>query len=152
MREQDRKFESEGRKIALIIDNCSAHPHIDNLKAINLVFLPPNTTSKTQPMDQGVIRSTKAHYRSGCVRKFINAIDNNKPMPTITVLDAMVLLTKAWSMVSKETIQNCFRKGGIGNKEQLSAISDEKDPFKILEDHFDALRERSGACTLRSNS
>lgn len=90
VREQDRKFESEGRKIALFIDNCPAHPQIDNLKAINLVFLPPNTTSKTQPMDQGVIRSTKTHYRSGCVRKFIQAIDKNKPMPKITVLDAMV--------------------------------------------------------------
>ena len=49
VREQDRKFESEGRKLVLIIDNFSAHLHIDNLKAINLVFLPPNTTSKTQP-------------------------------------------------------------------------------------------------------
>ena len=57
VREQDRKFECEGRKVALIVDNCPAHPTISNLKAINLVFLPPNTTCKTQPMDQGVIRS-----------------------------------------------------------------------------------------------
>ena len=118
LREQDQKFESEGRKITLIIDNCPAHPQIDNLKAINLVFLPPNTTSKIQPMDQGVVRSTKAHYRSGCVHKFIEAIDQNKPMPTITVLNAMVLLMQAWSTVSKETVRNCFRKGGIGCKEQ----------------------------------
>ena len=52
VREQDRKFERQGRKIALIVDNCPAHPQIANLKAIHLVFLPPHSTSKTQPMDQ----------------------------------------------------------------------------------------------------
>ena len=64
VREQDRKFECENRKILLIVDNCPAHPQIGGLKAIEMCFLPPNTTSITQPMDQGVIRSLKAKYRS----------------------------------------------------------------------------------------
>ena len=55
VREQDEKFENEVRKVALIIDNCPAHPVIENLKSITLYFLPPNTTSALQPMDQGVI-------------------------------------------------------------------------------------------------
>jgi hypothetical protein len=42
-------------KFLLYVDNCSAHPSIDNLKSINLQFLPPNTTSKLQPMDQGIM-------------------------------------------------------------------------------------------------
>ena len=50
MKEVDRKFTSQDRKIALIIDNCSAHPKVDGLKALELIFLPPNTKSKTQPM------------------------------------------------------------------------------------------------------
>jgi hypothetical protein len=75
VREQDRKFECEGRKVALIVDNCPAHPTISNLKAINLVFLGPNTTCKTQPMDQGVIRSIKAFYRGATVRKYIDAVE-----------------------------------------------------------------------------
>ena len=53
----DAKFHVKGRKVTLIIDNCPAQRNDDNLKAIKLVFLPPNSTSKTQPMDQGVIRS-----------------------------------------------------------------------------------------------
>ena len=52
LRELDRKFAFEGRNVAFVIDNCPAHPHIDNLKASKLYFLSPNTTSKTQPMDQ----------------------------------------------------------------------------------------------------
>ena len=51
----DNKFVAEGRKIALIINICPAHPRIDNLQAVELIFLPPNTTSKMQPMDQGTI-------------------------------------------------------------------------------------------------
>ena len=51
LRELDRKFESQGRKIVLVVDNGPAHPDVTGLKAINLQFLPPNTTSCTQPMD-----------------------------------------------------------------------------------------------------
>ena len=48
----------------MIFENCPAPPHfVEDLKAVELVFLPPNTTSKTRPMDQGVIMSLKAKYR-----------------------------------------------------------------------------------------
>lgn len=53
VRELDAKFVREGRKVALIVENCPAHPHVEGLQAINLVFHPPNTTAKTQPIDQG---------------------------------------------------------------------------------------------------
>ena len=74
----DNKFVAKGRKIALIIDNCPAHPKIDNLQAVELIFLPPNTTSKTQPTDQGVIRSLKAHYRAEVVKRYIASIDGER--------------------------------------------------------------------------
>ena len=58
--ELDRKFAVSKRKIALIINNCTAHPHIENLKWVELIFLPSNATSHIQPMDQGIIRALKA--------------------------------------------------------------------------------------------
>ena len=57
----ENKFVAEGRKIALIVENCPDHPNIDKLQAVDLIFLPPNTTSKTQPMVQGVMHPLKAH-------------------------------------------------------------------------------------------
>ena len=42
IREMDKKLVSEERKIALVIQNCPAHPQIENLKSINLLFLPPS--------------------------------------------------------------------------------------------------------------
>ena len=57
------RSKKENRKVIIIVGNCPTHPIIEGLKAVELVFLPPNTTSKTQPMDQGVIRSLKVKYR-----------------------------------------------------------------------------------------
>ena len=71
VREVDRRFAKEGGKIILLIDNRSAHPSIDNLVSIELIFLPPNTTSKLLPMDQGVIRSLKANYNTISIKKLI---------------------------------------------------------------------------------
>ena len=64
-------IEAKERKVALIIDNCPVHPEIENLSHVKLIFLPPNTTSVIQPMDQGVIRSLIAHYRKRLVRAIL---------------------------------------------------------------------------------
>ena len=76
VRKLDGKMEKDNRRIALIFDNCTAHPEIGRLKAIDIFFLPPNTTSVLQPMDQGVNRSLKAKYRVKVIQKMIEAIDN----------------------------------------------------------------------------
>ena len=142
IRELDSKFEREGRKVVLIVDNCPAHPRVKDLKAINLVFLPPSTTSKTQPMDQGVIRALKAHYRSKAVQMYITAIENNRPIPNISILVAMDMLVAAWDKVTPGTINNCFRAAGISHQSQESAISDDDDPFKTLAEEINNLKER----------
>ena len=81
VKELDRKFEKENCKIVLIVDNCPAHPIVDGLKTIELVFLQQNTTSKTQPMDQGVIRFLKAKYRRKIIKRVIQAVDMKKKLP-----------------------------------------------------------------------
>ena len=55
LHELHRKFEMQGRKFVMIVDNCPAHSKFLGLKAINLQFLPPDTTSCIQAMDQVVI-------------------------------------------------------------------------------------------------
>ena len=55
----DIKFSQQIRKVAIMIDNCPAHPVLTNLKSIEMIRLPKNTTSKTQPMDAGVIKQFK---------------------------------------------------------------------------------------------
>lgn len=49
------------RKILLLMDNASCHQadNINELSNVRVHFLPPNTTSIIQPMDQGILYSLK---------------------------------------------------------------------------------------------
>ena len=107
VKELDRRFAAQDRKIVLIVDNCPAHPIVDGLKAIELIFPPPNTTSKTQPMDQDVIRSLKAFYCHSIIKRYITSINVGRSPKKVNMFEAMTLLTAAWECVSPITIVNC---------------------------------------------
>ena len=77
VRKVDSSFRDQSRKVTLLTDNCPAHPEIKNFTNINLVFLPQHTTSVLQPMDEGVIRSLKAHYRKKVVCLSIKTAESN---------------------------------------------------------------------------
>ena len=141
IREIDTKFTKEKKKVALIIDNCPAHLTINNLKSIELIFLPRNTTSKLQPMDQEVIRSLKAYYKALALQRLVVAIDKGKDLPVFSILDAMKMLDLAWQKVKTSTIVNCFAKAGISKDQQKSAKSDDDDPFRDLQNQIKKLGE-----------
>ena len=63
-------------KILLILDNYSAH-RIFTAKPNNITiqFLPPNVTSTSQPLDQGIISSIKRNYRVDALKQMIKGID-----------------------------------------------------------------------------
>ena len=48
-------------------------------------------------MDQGVIKSLKAKYRTKVIRKYINVIDSDRKLTNITILGAMIMLEQSWS-------------------------------------------------------
>ncbi|GFW10769.1 tigger transposable element-derived protein 1 [Trichonephila clavipes] len=47
------KEKSMDFKVLLIVDNAASHPELEHLN-VQLVFLPPNTTSLIQALDQGI--------------------------------------------------------------------------------------------------
>ena len=120
----NRKLHAKNHHVLLILDNCPAHPHTlcNQFSNITLQFLPPNTTAKLQPCDQGIIQSLKVHYRHKLVRKLLLAVEAGENLK-ISVLDAMLWLKTAWNEVTPLTIQNCFRHCGFNDSS--SAISDE---------------------------
>ena len=142
VRKLDSSFRAQSKKVALLIDNYPAHPETKNLTNIDLIFLPPNTTSVLQPVDHGVIRSLKAHYRKKVVPLCIKAVESNKPLPKISILQAMKHLVSSWNAVSKETIVNCFKKSNISQSNQQAALNDDDDdPFKSLQEDLEKLHE-----------
>lgn len=117
LREWNDELHRKKRRILLLIDNCPAHPDVKNLDCIKLVFMPPNTSSKLQPMDQGIIHSLKSNYRRLLLAKMVNSIDADNEKFSINLLDALNLLHMAWQMVTRQTIVNCFRHGGFVMRE-----------------------------------
>ncbi|XP_037555333.1 tigger transposable element-derived protein 4 [Dermacentor silvarum] len=69
LRDMDRRFVKEKRRVLFLVDNCPGHGQVAGLEAIRVEFLPANTTAKLQPMDQGVISSLKRHYRRSLLQR-----------------------------------------------------------------------------------
>ena len=122
----DRKMRSEKRKILLFIDNCTAHNNLPHLENIRIEYLPPNTTSKLQPLDQGIIQNFKCLYRKEVIRKIIADIETNMQI-NINLLQAIRMMDKAWTSVKQTTIQNCFRKSRFNVMEMIETVESEAD-------------------------
>ena len=68
------QMQLQKRNILLFVDNCAAHPDVQ-ASNIKMVFLPPNTMSRLQPCDAGIIAALKAHYRRRLMRHVLAEMD-----------------------------------------------------------------------------
>ena len=136
--ELNHQMRRKSRKIVLLMDQAGPHkPLKQSFSHVQVVFLPPNT-SYLQPLDAGIIRSFKAHYRKNLVHvlcccavllcccavvllcccccvdicaQFIQHIFHTvelKTSPNIDIKVVMNLTNKAWNAVTAETIQKCW--------------------------------------------
>lgn len=129
LRRWDQQLQRKSRKILLLVDNCAAHPKLQNLSNIRLEFLPPNCTSEIQPMDQGIIKCLKAHYRRHFLLRMIRAVDSGEPF-LFTLLDSIKLIAQSWEEVTASTIKNCFRHAGF---RKTNDTSDDEDYIPLAE-------------------
>ncbi len=142
--------------VLLIMDNCSAHILLMQLASIvtlcntTVFYLPPNTTSKIQPCDAGIIQSLKAYYWRRFNRLLIQRLQDKVADPEkIDVLEAMHIVVAAWSMdVKPEIIRNCFCHCQIRTTDaDVTSVLEEPliDPkvIKDLEEQVQELRYRN---------
>ncbi|KAL0021024.1 hypothetical protein WJX77_008053 [Trebouxia sp. C0004] len=78
------RMASQRRHILMLMDNASSHrivtipleklQGLDSFRLSNIlvVYLPPNTTSKVQPLDAGIIAAFKQHYRKYLLRWYLS--------------------------------------------------------------------------------
>lgn len=91
---QNSDYESKirwKRKILLFVENCPAYNIISNCQAIKVKFVPPNTTLKSHPLDQGIIKMFKTLYIMEIVRKIISHMDDD----ISTVIDILQAIVEA---------------------------------------------------------
>jgi hypothetical protein len=99
-----------GRKVILLIDNAPSHAvNAVELQNTTIRFLPPNTTSRIQPMDAGIIMSFKRHYRSQFVKWLLEQYESRTNQNNLDVLTAIQFIVNAWNNVTSMAIFNCFR-------------------------------------------
>lgn len=107
------------RTVLLTMDNFSAH--LSGLELapppynIRIQWLPRNSTSRYQPLDQWIIQNLKIYYRKQWLQYMLDAYENNlNPLNTITILDAIRWVLRAWNHdIIPTTINNCFRKSTL---------------------------------------
>ncbi len=135
LEEIDLMVQKQKRKILLFMDNAPVHPSDSELKNITLKFFPANTASQIQPLDQGVIRTFKAHYRRHLIQHIIAnaATVYSADAVIITALDAICWIDLAWKSVTESTIRNTFRKAGFTMPSDPSR-SNPSSPIPLTED------------------
>ena len=124
LKDINKEMARQKRKILLLIDNAPTHPQ--NLEFTNLEvrFLPAKTTSRLQPLDQGIIWSFKSHFKQRLLTHQIRWVDADESKSvtdlckSVNVLDAINWISEAWKKVSTQTIMNCFRKAGLGESSE----------------------------------
>ena len=103
-------------KILMVLDNAPIDPpHLADLcPNIKVVFLPPNTTSLLQPLDQHVIKSFKAKY----LKKSFNDLHRKTEESDMEVRDywrafnikdALGFIREAWSEVTVNCVQSSWK-------------------------------------------
>ena len=100
-------------KFILLLDNSLTHPKI--LKKlhpkIKVVFLPPNTTSLIQPLDQGVIQNFKLNYMKNLFSKIHNQFDKDSNLNLRTfwkkfnLFDAIQIIKSSWKEIKFNTLK-----------------------------------------------
>ena len=125
VREVNADMRRQKRHILLFLDNASSHDQDLNQSNVTLTYLPSNTTSHLQPLEQGIIKAFKSLYRKNLLRSLLSQMDSNDDdtqlCRSVTLLDAIRWTLTAWRDVKVSTIQWCFE--GAGFVSQLASDS-----------------------------
>ena len=115
--ENNRKHNLDNKAL-LLVDNAPGHPPtmIDWSSMLTVCFLPPNTTSILQPMDQGVIANFKAYYTRITMQQLIAETDGEgKPSlrefwKAYNIKKGIVNIKAAWDEVKTQAMNGVWRK------------------------------------------
>ena len=123
--EINKQMSEKKRRILLLVDLAPSHRIREELTNVVVEFLPKNTTSVLQPLDQGIIRSFKASYRDTLIKYLITIGRNTaEVMKGINLGLVMTWIGDAWKKVSEVTITNCFNHTGLFGVEAEVLSSD----------------------------
>lgn len=100
-------------KVLLIVDNAPGHPCIEHPN-VQMVFLPPNTNSLIQPLDQDIIANFKKHYIKLTFSYILKKLENDKLSLTevwkkFSILDCINNIIAAIGHIKQHTLNLCLK-------------------------------------------
>ncbi|XP_053145978.1 tigger transposable element-derived protein 1-like isoform X2 [Hemicordylus capensis] len=105
-------------KALLLLDNAPGHPP-DLLLAhpnVEVVFLPPNTASLIQPLEQGIIQAFKRYYSRRNFEHIADLMDSNPDLTLkeawkgYNITHALTIIKEAMDEIKASTLNACWRK------------------------------------------
>ena len=122
--------ETKDRNVLLLLDNAACHVNNDTiptLSNVQVLFLPPNTTSIIQPLDAGIIRSIKSQLRKRQVENLLSQIQNKETTDVykIDLKQTLKRMSEIWANLDEHIIYNCWYSTGllIQNEIEKDAIT-----------------------------
>uniref|UniRef100_A0A3Q1BQ93 DDE-1 domain-containing protein n=1 Tax=Amphiprion ocellaris TaxID=80972 RepID=A0A3Q1BQ93_AMPOC len=88
-------------KVLLLLDNAGGHADDLSYDGVQIEFLPPNTTSLIQPLDQGIIRAFKALYTHFSLKDYWHGY---------TIASCLQNIQRAIQEMKPETLNACWKK------------------------------------------
>jgi hypothetical protein len=114
---------NQGKKFALIMDNCSCHiVDTTRFQNVELFFLPPNCTSTHQLLDQGIIQNFKVLYRCLLLQCRLEQLKQGKMTFRLQMDQAVFFVSRAWTAVTEITITHCFRHAHFTHNALVAAL------------------------------
>ncbi|XP_070592821.1 tigger transposable element-derived protein 1-like [Erythrolamprus reginae] len=106
----------------LLLDNAPGHPPalqddiLEEFQFVKVVFLPPNTTSILQPMDQQVIANFKKLYTKHLFRRCFDVTENTNLTlrefwkDHFNIVSCLNIIDLAWQEVSRRNLNSAWKK------------------------------------------
>ncbi|XP_017165864.1 tigger transposable element-derived protein 1-like isoform X2 [Poecilia reticulata] len=111
LRQKDLDF-----KVLLLMDKAGGHDADLSYDGVQIEYLPPNTTSLIQPMDQGIICAFKALYTRNALQHLVEAVDSVQDFSLkayrreYTIASCLLNIERAIQEMKSENLNACWKK------------------------------------------
>ena len=111
----NHRLNARYQSILLLMDNAGCHPpeYKEKYSSIKVLFLPPNATSKVQPIDLGIIQNFKVCYQHLLLHYVLVKTDSCSSASDVVNSDVDLLIAIRcmacpWDEVKPDTISKWF--------------------------------------------
>jgi hypothetical protein len=106
-----------------------------------MLYLPPNTTSKIQPCDVGIICTFKAYYRRRFNNQMLSRIERSiADTEKINPLNGIQIAIATWNQdVESTTIKNCFQHYQL--RSDATATHEIEPPAELVAEPEEQIRQ-----------